>query len=478
MSFLAVGGILAALSVRAKGQQDAMRRPRSPVTRRAARFVGNSLTVTFGAQIATAPIVAFAFSSFSWVSPVVNLAAVPLGGAAVGLLATGVVLGELWLPLGDMVIGLGHTLLEILIALARAVPPWGALEVAMPTAAATAGWYGVWFGGALYLRAVRRPASPWMIRTGRAMAGAGVLLLATSMSVPVVKGILGVAEVWVLDVGQGDAVLVRSGWGRAVLIDGGGVPGAAATGGYDVGERRVVPTLQKLGVRRLDAVINTHPHEDHVHGLAAVISMRRVDAVYASEAQSNGAAYRAFLEAAESKGLKVSRLIVGEMLRLEPGLTLTVLAGGDLDEWRRVDDDRRLPSLNDRSIALLLQHPRGRMLFLGDLEERGQLRLIAQSSRRAELSVGEIDVLLLPHHGDRATTATGLLDVTDPKVAIVSVGPNRYGHPSMALLREMVSRGIRVLRTDRNGAVRVQFWPWGTRVIGLRTAPPSGGERL
>ena len=476
MSFLAVAGILAMVSLRPAGRVGEARRLRLPAMKRASRFVLNSLAVTLGAQIATAPIVAFAFSSLSWVSPAVNVVAVPMGGLAVALLALGVILAELWLPLGDLAIGAGHSVLASLIAIARAVPEWGAVEVAMPSPAATAGWYGLWFGGALYARAVRHPSSPRMIRAGRAMAGAGVLLLALSTGAPVMKGVLGVAEVWVFDVGQGDSVLVRSGWGRAVLIDGGGVPGAAATGGFDVGERRVVPTLRRLGVRRLRAVINTHPHEDHVHGLAAVIRSRRVDSVYASAASSSGAAYRAFLEAAQRRGLEVGRLAVGETLMLEPGLTLTVLAGGDLAEWSRADDLRRTPSLNDRSIALLLQHKGGRMLFLGDLEERGQLRLISQASRAEELSLSDIDVLLLPHHGDRATAVSGILAVSDPRVAIVSVGPNRYGHPSVELLDELTTREVRVLRTDRHGAVNVQFWPWGIRVTGLRSAPSRGGR--
>jgi len=467
MSFLAVAGILAALAAadltpRAEGSHKASLRERIH------RAVKTSLVVTVGAQVATAPAVASAFSALSWVAPVVNLAGVPLGAMAVPVLAVGAILADIGIPLGYWAIDAGHWLLSLLIGLARALPPWAELEVPMPSPLGAAGWLALWLGGAITLAALRRPSAPAMLRLGRAMLITGALFGVASLSVPVVKGLLGVAEVWVLDVGQGDAILVRSGWGRSVLIDGGGVPGAAATGGYDVGERRLVPALKRLGVRRLAAVINTHPHEDHVHGLAAVIAHRRVEAVYASAVEGSGAAYRAFLHAAREKGLEVGRLDVGQRLQLEPGLSLTVLAGGDLSEWEAFERPTPLPSVNDRSVALLLEHPRGRALLLGDLEARGQRRLLAQGERFEELSVADVDVLLVPHHGDRVTQRTGLLDVVRPKVALISVGPNRYGHPSAEVLEALAALGARIARTDRHGAILVQFWPWGVRVATVR----------
>jgi len=474
MSFLAVAGILAALSAVDLAHNTAERH-KPPLWERINRAAKTGLVVTLGAQIATAPAVAFAFSSLSWVAPVVNLAGVPLGAVAVPVLAVGAILADIGIPLGHWAIDAGHWLLSLLIGLARALPPWAELEVPMPSPLGAAAWLALWFGAAIMIRALRRPAAPAMLRLGRAMLIAGALLGVVSLSVPVVKGLLGVAEVWVLDVGQGDAILVRSGWGRSVLIDGGGVPGAAATGGYDVGERRLVPALKRMGVRRLAAVINTHPHEDHVHGLAAVIAQRRVEAVYASAVEGSGAAYRAFLRAARAKGLEVQRLSVGEQLQLEPGLTLTVLASGDLSEWEAFERPTPLPSVNDRSVALLLEHPGGRTLFLGDLEARGQRRLMAQGGRFKELSIADVDVLLVPHHGDRVTRGTGLLDVVRPKIALISVGPNRYGHPSAEVLEALAGLGARIARTDRHGAILVQFWPWGVRVATVRR---SGGAPL
>lgn len=456
MSFLAVAGILGAL-----GPRDAQR------SKNALSVVVTGLRVTLGAQIATLPLVAATFSEFSWVSPGVNLVAVPLGGAAVTLLLTGALIGEFAAVPGSWLIVLGHRVLELLVAVARAVPSWGAIEVPMPPALVTYGWYTAWFAVAVFHRASRQPAPAALVRFARHSLVGGAVMIAVGLSWPAVKSLLGVTEIWVLDVGQGDAVLVRSGLGRAVMIDGGGVPGAAATGGFDVGERRVVPTLKRLGVRRLDAVISTHPDEDHLHGLVAVLRQREVKAVFAPESESSGAAYKAFVQAVSDKGLSLQRLSPGQSFVLGAGASLEALAGGRLVEWGS-GAGRRLPPVNDRSIVLLLRHPGGRALLAGDIEERGQRRLLELEARRVEPAVAGVDMLLLPHHGDKVSAATGFLEVARPRVAVISVGPNRYGHPAREVLERLEQLGARVWRTDRHGAVRVEFWPWGVRVNSVR----------
>lgn len=467
MSFLAVAGILCAAKIGSPAGAGAAVSAAGAegVWVRARRWLSAGLRASLGAQIATAPLVAAVFSEVSWIAPAVNLAAVPAGGAGVMMLAAGLLLSELWEPLGALPIAAGHRLVSFVATLARAVAPWGALEVAMPPPLAVCGWYLGWFGAALVFRSVRRPAVPSLLRLGKRALIAGVLLAAAGFSEPAVKGLLGVTEVWVLDVGQGDAVLIRSAAGRTVMIDGGGVPGAAAAGGYDVGDRRVVPALKRLGVRRLDAVINSHPHEDHVHGLAAVIAQREVKAVFAAEDGQN-AAYRMFVHAAAQKGLSVERLRPGQTFALGPGVSLTVLAAGAGEAFGT--GSGRSPSVNDRSAVLLLNHRGRRALFAGDIEELGQRLLLKLEAGRAEPALKGVDLLLVPHHGDAASAVTGFLEAARPKVAVISVGPNRYGHPALHVIQKLRALGAQVWRTDARGAVRIEFWPWGMRIRSVR----------
>lgn len=413
-------------------------------------------TVSLAAQAGTLPLVAGAFSVVSWASPLSNLVAVPVSGAALLLLLAGSVAADVAAWAGAPLLKAGIFLTDALLPLAEAVAPWGGLEMGMGTPFFTPGWYGVLTGALLLWEGRLRPQRPAALRLGKGALAAGLAALALNAAWPTVKGVFGVTEVWVFDVGQGDAILVRAPWGRSLLIDGGGVPGAAATGGYDVGAMRVLPALRRLGVKRLEAVVSTHPHEDHVHGLAAVVAGRRVGRVFASYARTEGAAYRAFLQAVEGKGLTVEHLRRGSVINLEPGVRLEVLSGGDPS-----DLGGRNPGANNLSIALRLEWRGRRFLLVGDAERP----LLDALRAWWDLSA---DVVLIPHHGGASSFSRPFLDEADPEVAVISVGANAFGHPAPALLEYLAEKGIRTYRTDRDGAVLVQLWPWGIRVRTVR----------
>lgn len=406
------------------------------------------------AQLSTAPLVSGAFSTASWIAPLTNAVAVPLGAAALILLLAGSVLADVLEPLGQPAIEAGVRLADGLLLFAEAVSPWGGFELPMGSPLLHAGWYAALTGLAVLWEGRLVPQRPARLTLGKRLLVAGMAAAALYSSWPTLKGVFGVTEVWVLDVGQGDSILIRSPWGRYVLVDGGGVPGAAATGGYDVGAMRVLPTLKRLGVKRLDAVINTHPHEDHVHGLAAVIAGRRVGRVFASRAQSQSEAYRAWIETVAAKGLAVEHLSRGALIRLEPGVHLQVLFGGDPRELR---PGGGAPGVNDLSVALRVEGRGRSFLLAGDAE--GELL----EALRAWWAL-DSDGLLVPHHGGASSFSPEFLDEVDPEVAVISVGANAFGHPAPALLEYLDRRGIRTFRTDRHGAVLVQLWPWGISV--------------
>lgn len=456
LSVAATAGILWVAPLLSTGRPS--QAPRRSGWRKLPRRLGEMAAISIAAQAATLPLIARTFSTVSWVAPLTNLIALPLSGASLILLLTGSLASDAAEPLGAPLIKAGVLLADGLLRLAEATSPWGGVELSMGTPLFFAGSYGVLIGGLLVWEGRLRPQLPVALTFGKRLLLAGATALLLNASWPTVKGLLGVAEVWVLDVGQGDAVLIRSGWGRAVLVDGGGVPGAAATGGYDVGAMRVVPALKRLGVKRLEAVVSTHPHEDHVHGLAAVIAQRQIGRVFASHARSGGAAYRAFLEAAGAKGLVVEHLQRGGAILLEPGFAIEVLFGGDPREFSLTG---AAPGANDLSVALRIEGHGRRFLLVGDAERALLDRLRAWW----ELSS---HVLLIPHHGGASSFSPPFLDEVGPEAVVISVGVNAYGHPAPELLAYLAAREIRTYRTDRDGAVLVQFWPWGIRIRTVR----------
>lgn len=466
LSFLATAGIVAVAApcARALGRAEGR-----GLVRRAGAALVSSVGVSVAATWGTLPLAVTSFSVIPWLSPLVNVAAVPLGAAVLTLTLAGLILGEMWDAGGAALVGAGRWCARLLCDLVAAVPAWAAVEAAMPSPVMAAGWYLTGIGGALLLRGWSRPHRSRGLLAGRKALLVGLAFMAAASAEPVARSLLGVIDVWTLDVGQGDAVLVRGPWGKAVLIDGGGVTGRAAASGYDVGRARVVPTLRRLGVRRLAAVVSTHPDADHVQGLAAVVDERAVARAFASYATSTSASYRRFLLAVEAAGLHLEHLRAGDRFVFSRHASLRVLAGGDPAEW---EGWGAAASANDRSVALVLEAHGRRFLLLGDLQTRGVRRLLAVYPDL------EADGLLVPHHGARLPVLGALLDQVRPRLAAISAGAgNPYGHPAAETVEALAERQIRILRTDRHGAIRISFWPWGVRVKTVRPESWTAGRR-
>ena len=389
--------------------------------RRAARqaFLGG-MAVSAAAQLPSMSLVLGAFGALPLLSPLVNVLAVPLASLLVPLGFLAGVLGLVAVPLAHGVNLLTGPLVHALIGLSRlgARTPlllWG--EV---------GWLGhaCW---AAFLVAL----AAWAWRPGRLKHTACVALVAggVAWAVPPAQA---APDVWFLDVGQGDAVLIRLGGGDAVLIDGGGSPFSD----FDVGSRIVMPALRALGVTRLAAVVATHPDADHVEGLLPVLERWRVGLLVTGPPDPAVRLDVRLREVADRRGIPVHEARRGERLALQARhVTLEVLnpaasAAG---------------AVNERSVALVLRH-RGaaRALFLGDLG----------LPTEPDLAVPPVDVLMVPHHGSRGSTSEGLLRAASPRWAVISVGRNQYGHPAPEVVRRLEQAGVPVLTTQDHGALR------------------------
>jgi competence protein ComEC len=238
-----------------------------------------------------------------------------------------------------------------------------------------------------------------------------------------------------LDVGQGDATLLRTAQ-VAVLVD---------TGDPDAD---VVRLLRREGVERLDLLVITHAHLDHVGGAPAVLSAMPVGVVWmhpVSDAHSVVAEHHAALREAELRGVPVRGPPEGAVVALGD-LVLEVLGPprGRPYDWTRSE-------LNNTSIVLRATVAgAGSVLIAGDVEREAQADLLAQHRERLC-----VDVLVVPHHGSRTSDPEFLL-ATGASIAIISVGRgNRHGHPAREILDALEAAGIDVRRTDRDGTVRI-----------------------
>ena len=380
----------------------------------------SGLAVSTAAQLPALPLVLGTFGVLPVLSPLVNVLAVPLAGLLVPLGFLAGMLGLVAEPLARAVNFLTAPLVEALIGLA-------ALGARLPLLA----WGEVsWLGHACWA-AVVLAACAWAWRPGRLKQTACVALVAGGVAWATPAG-HAPPDVWFLDVGQGDAVLIRLGGGDGVLIDGGGAPFSD----FDVGERVVVPALRALGVTRLALVVATHPDADHVEGLLPVLERMRVGLLLTGPPDPAAPLDARLRELAARLGTPVHEARRGERVHLPGGhVTLEVLnpvAAAD-------------GPANERSVGLVLRH-RGaaRALFLGDLG----------LPTEPHLAVPPVDVLMVPHHGSRGSTGDGLLNAAAPTWAVISVGRNQYGHPAPEVVQRRQAAGVAVLTTQTHGAVR------------------------
>ena len=370
------------------------------------------LSISCAAQVGVLPWSLAVFGHWTPLAPLLNLVAVPWAAASLVLAAVWVG-SELVIPgAGGLAGALLDGMARPLATVAELAPEMRfSLPVAVPFAVAAA-------IAAVVAACCLKP------RRGRW----GALLLPALLWTPTAPR--PELSLSVLDVGQGDAILVRDGR-RALLVDGGGW----ALG--DVAGSVLVPTLAAAGLRKLDAVVLTHPDRDHCRGLVQLLDRLPVAEVWmASGWPARSCAGELFLRRSVRRRVvwrgASERLGRWRFRMLAPGPTGPASGRS-----------------NDGSLVILAEAEGERFLLTGDLEAAGERSLVAREGE--ELTAG---VLKLAHHGSKSSSSDRLLAAVAPRVAVASAGAgNPYGHPSQVVLERLARAGVPLLRTDLQGRI-------------------------
>lgn len=378
-------------------------------------------------QVALALPMVWYFHRLAIVGVPVNIVVIPLTGILMPLGIGAALATYAWMPLAR-VLGMATSIVLHMITGTvtwLAELPRADFRVATPTVVTTVVCGGV-FLLSLFAFKRSRPLA-WAATAALAMA---VLVLAWPHA-PRARPQM--AEITAIDVGQGDSLLVVDPEGHTLLIDGGGPPGFARANAFDVGEDVVSPYLWSRGIARINAVLLTHPHSDHMDGLRAVITNFHPRTLYIGAEQTH--AEDALLATAARQGMDVQRLHRGQNVSFG-ALTLDVLAAGE---------DAQSAKVNDDSVVLRVTYRGSSALLLGDAERELEHAIAAQ--------VRAVDLLKVAHHGSATSTTPELLASAHPKWAVVSVGTdNPYGHPRAEVLERLRQAGAIVYRTDIQGA--------------------------
>lgn len=234
-----------------------------------------------------------------------------------------------------------------------------------------------------------------------------------------------------VDVGQGDCLHIKAG-GKNLLIDGGG------SFNYNVGKSTLKPYLLKNGVTKIDMAIATHLHTDHYQGLKELSQTYRIKKLGVYEANSVNENHLK----KEFKTDEILYLAAGDVINMGRNVSVEVLSpdrGNPLDE----KDE------NKNSLVLRVNVKGSSVLMTGDIDEKGEKTLIEDTDIKA-------DILKIAHHGSRYSSCEKFIAVAAPKIAVIQVGKNTYGHPSEEVIKRLEEHKITVLRNDEQGAVGIR----------------------
>lgn len=231
-----------------------------------------------------------------------------------------------------------------------------------------------------------------------------------------------------LDVGQGDCMLVQFPNGQNMMVDA-GTNDSAST---------IIDYLRARSIGRLDYLVGTHPHEDHIGSLDSIIRDFPAGEILLPKATNNTRAFRDLLEVIAGKGLQVTAAKAGMSILEEKGLSVKVLA----------PNSSSYEDLNNYSVVIKITYQDVSFLLEGDAEAESETEMLKSG---ADLRA---DVLKVAHHGSNSSTSSAFLNMVKPKYAVISVGAgNEYHHPHPTTLTRLQKAGVQILRTDERGTI-------------------------
>jgi len=422
--------------------------------------IRDTIWVTIAAQLGTLPLIIWYYNLFQPVSLLANIMAAPLTGLILALGTSASFLGLISLPLAGLINVSTSFVIEVftgLVSFLRLIPG-GIIYMATPPWYLVLAWYPLLFGVVNILSHKRKEEikekrkAILKVKNKKIIYLAGFIFILVILSSALLSAKNKDKELTVhfIDVGQGDSILIQTPQGKNMLLDTGGWREEFIRG-EGAGNKVVVPYLRRLGVRKIDVLALTHPHEDHAGGAKAVLENFPVKLMVISPIglePNKGATklippeYRQLLNRAIQKKIPLKVAKAGAFLPLDPALTIKIL-NPPLPPLKDTRSD-----LNNASLVISLSYGKQRFLFTGDIELEAQKWLLEH--KRADIKA---QVLKVPHHGSRYLEAD-FLKAVNPKIAVISVGArNNFGHPDQATLDLLARRKIFIYRTDLDGAL-------------------------
>lgn len=399
-------------------------------------WIKNPLAVSTAAWVGIFPLSAYFFTKVSIISIVSNIFIIPLTGIAVILGFITFFIGLMSISLAGLFANLNYLVLNLITLIAKSFSllPFAFIYVAQPSVMLIILYYlTVFFIIEIFYK---KTLSPKIKKKAILIVLSATLLIITVQVFYPADNL----KVNFINVGEGDCILIEAPNKINILIDGGGTPQSD----FDVGNKIVIPYLRRKGINEIDLLILTHPHLDHLEGLLPILKEFKVDMVLDSGLLCDSSEYKEFISLILEKGISYHKAKAGDNFVFSNNLEIFLLNPlYDSDFYDESD-------FNNASIVVKLFYKNADFLFTGDIEVTAEKKLLVWQN------ILQSDILKVGHHGSITSTNLEFLDKVDPRIAIITVGKNHFGHPSQKIIERLEDGNIQIYRTDEDGTIIIR----------------------
>lgn len=385
-------------------------------------FLIETLAVTCSAQIILLPIMAYFFNTISIISILTNILVVPISGFITILGFVVFILSKIFFPLADFLSKSLYMLAHITISVSKAISmiPFSNIKIITPNLLEIVVFYFVIF----YLAGrIKKHNMKKILKNAFLLICAIVVIETVYYNFP-----RNYISVRCIDVGQGDAIYIKTNMNKNVLVDGGG------SETYDVGENILIPYLLDRRVTYIHSIFSSHSDADHLNGIITAVKDLNVERVYIAK---NALGYEELYKIAKCRKTKIIEVEQGDIIQIDD-LIFEII--GPAKTIKNND-------INEYSLVVKMEYKGKSMLFTGDINQKAELQLQNIKS----------DILKVAHHGSNTSSAYKFIANVNPKISIIQVGKNnKYGHPNKEVV-DRLKKYSTVYTTAELGEIKIKI---------------------
>lgn len=387
-------------------------------------YIVDTLSVTLSSQIILLPMMVYYFNSISLVSILVNLLVAPISGILTILGFLVYILGLVSIKLAQNLSYSTFALIRLIINIANIFSrfKYASILVATPKLIWIIGYYLCIYK--IFYK-FKNKILDYILYS----------LIVVSILIEVVPA--NYLSINFVDVGQGDSTYIETKNNKTILIDGGG----SENSDYDVGEKVLLPYVLDRGKKKIDLIIISHFHEDHMEGLLTIMKNLKVDKIVIGHANENTTLYKEFVSITKEKNITVEKVAAGDSIKIDD-VEFEVLYPNR--------EQNNQQNENNNSLVLKLKYHDMSMLFTGDIEKEAEEKINSNV---------EANILKVAHHGSKTSSTDVFIGKVKPQIALIGVGENnKFGHPNEEVLKRLEENSDIIFRTDICGEIIMKVY--------------------